>query len=326
MDTTATLTDRYVDAATRSVPEKQRADLAAELRASIADDIDARVESGEDADAAERAVLLGLGDPAKLAAGYTDRPLWLVGPRYFLEWWRLLKLLLWIVLPCVAFGVPLGMTLAGAPFGEIIGTTAGVFFDAIIHLGFWTTLVFVIVERSMPDRPADPLVPWTLEQLPEARPRGAGRGDLITSLVWLGILAGAVLWDHFIGFAPAHPGLSVLHEGLWPLWILGFFALLAIEAVLAVAVYAARGWTVSLAVVNAIVNLLLISAGLSLLARERLLNLDFWATIVPADSAGTVTTVMVVLTGFGIVGVAVWDAIDAFLKTRSRGRTPLVRS
>ncbi len=31
----ATLTDRYVDAAMRSVPERQRADIAAELRAAI---------------------------------------------------------------------------------------------------------------------------------------------------------------------------------------------------------------------------------------------------------------------------------------------------
>ena len=43
---TSTLTDRYIDAAMRTVPEKQRADLAAELRASIDDQIDARVESG----------------------------------------------------------------------------------------------------------------------------------------------------------------------------------------------------------------------------------------------------------------------------------------
>ena len=65
------------------------------------------------ASAAERAVLTDLGDPDKLAAGYTDRPLHLIGPRYYLDWWRLLKLLLWIVLPCAAFGVALGQTLAG---------------------------------------------------------------------------------------------------------------------------------------------------------------------------------------------------------------------
>ena len=106
--TATTLTDRYVAAAMRTVPEKQRDDLGAELRASIDDQIDARVENGEPHGDAERAVLTELGDPDKLAAGYTDRPLYLIGPRYYLDWWRLLKLLLWIVPACAAFGVALG--------------------------------------------------------------------------------------------------------------------------------------------------------------------------------------------------------------------------
>ena len=49
MATTTSLTDRYVDAAMRTVPEKQRADLAAELRASIDDQIDARSSAARSA-------------------------------------------------------------------------------------------------------------------------------------------------------------------------------------------------------------------------------------------------------------------------------------
>ena len=41
--TTDTLTDRYVWAVLKSLPEAKRADIDRELRASIADDIDARV-------------------------------------------------------------------------------------------------------------------------------------------------------------------------------------------------------------------------------------------------------------------------------------------
>ena len=61
--TEVTLTDRYIDATVRSVPERQRADLSAELRSSIADQIEARVEGGADPAEAERAVLTALGDP-----------------------------------------------------------------------------------------------------------------------------------------------------------------------------------------------------------------------------------------------------------------------
>ena len=108
---TTNLTDRYVAAAMRTVPEQQRADLAAELRASIDDQIDARVEQGEERDAAERSVLTELGDPDVLAAGYTGRRLYLIGPKLYLVWWRLLKLLLSIVLPFAVAAVALGVLL-----------------------------------------------------------------------------------------------------------------------------------------------------------------------------------------------------------------------
>ena len=138
---TATLTDRYVLAVTRSIPEQQRADVADELRASIADQLDARIEAGEPANAAERAVLTELGDPDRLAAGYADRPLSLIGPRYFLEWKRLLVLLLWIVVPLAAFGLALGQTLSGtgARFSDMI---ASVVFLAIAAAALlWDQLV-----------------------------------------------------------------------------------------------------------------------------------------------------------------------------------------
>jgi len=60
------LTDRYVGATLRSIPEKQRADIEAELRASIGDEIDARVESGEDEESAEQEVLTALEMPRQV--------------------------------------------------------------------------------------------------------------------------------------------------------------------------------------------------------------------------------------------------------------------
>ena len=42
--TSSTLTDRYVAATLRTLPEKQRPDIEKELRASIADAVDDRIE------------------------------------------------------------------------------------------------------------------------------------------------------------------------------------------------------------------------------------------------------------------------------------------
>src|SRR5690606_21615629 len=102
-DMTTTLTDRYIAATVRSLPPQLQAEVRDELRASIADAVDARTEQGEPLEAAGRAVLSELGDPSILAAGYADRPLHLIGPKYFLTWWRLLKVLVAIV-PACAFG------------------------------------------------------------------------------------------------------------------------------------------------------------------------------------------------------------------------------
>ena len=78
----ATLTDRYVTATVRDLPDKQRAEVVRELRTTIADQIDARPEAGRPiSPEAERAVLTELGDPVRLAAGYSGRPLYLIGPR-----------------------------------------------------------------------------------------------------------------------------------------------------------------------------------------------------------------------------------------------------
>ncbi len=311
---TTTLTDRYVDAAMRTVPEKQRPDLSAELRASIADQIDARVEAGEARPGAERAVLNELGDPDKLAAGYTDRPLWLIGPRYYLEWWRLLKLLLWIVPAAAAFGIALGQTLSGATFGEVVGSTVAGLIGVVVHLVFWTTLVFAVIERTSGRDGGEPLVAWSLDQLPEPRESGARPADLIATIVFLVLGAAAILWDLLIGFVPG-TDLSFLDPGLWPWWIAGLFVLMALEGVLALLVYRAGRWTFGLAVANAVLALAVAVPALWLLAEGRLLNPGFFPTLVPEDGT-EVAQIIAIITGFGIATITVWDIVDAFLKAR----------
>ncbi|BDV31671.1 hypothetical protein Microterr_23310 [Microbacterium terricola] len=299
----------------RTVPERQRADLGAELRASIDDQIDARLGAGEPAEIAEREVLTGLGDPDKLAAGYTDRPLHLIGPKYYLDWWRLLKLLMWIVPPFAAFGVALGMTLAGDPFGSIVGTTVTVVLQVIVHLGFWVTFVFVLVERySTRATEDDALVPWTLDQLPQPRQSGAGLGEMLTSVVGLVVGVGAIIWDQVIGFVPG-VDISFLDPGLWPWWLGGLFLVMAVQTGLQVVVYLVGRWTMTLAGISAALTLVASVPALWLLSQDRLINPQFWTTVIPDDGA-EVGQIVSIVAGFGIAAGAIWAIIDVFLKAR----------
>jgi hypothetical protein len=96
---TSSLTDRYVAATLRSVPKPQRPDIERELRASIGDAVDARVDNGERQDDAEFAALTDLGTPALLAANYSGRSLNLIGPEVYLQYTKTLKALALIALP-----------------------------------------------------------------------------------------------------------------------------------------------------------------------------------------------------------------------------------
>jgi len=312
----STFTDRYVHAVTRTLPEQQRGDVADELRASIADQIEDRLEAGAEADAAERDVLNALGDPDVLAAGYADRPLHLIGPRYFLEWRRLLKLLLVIVVPLAAFGVALGQTLAGAPIGAIIGSTIGVGLSVAVHLAFWTTLVFAVVERS--DDAKTAMTPWTVDRLPAENPYTGARGiDMIVSVVFLAVAAIAFVWDQLVGLVYLQgEWVSFLSRDLWPWWATGLLIAMAAEAVLQIVVFLRRRWTYALAAVNTVLNVVVAVPALWLLSQRELLSPDFWLTVIPHGEGEKVFGILSLLTGIAIIGIAAWDTVDSFLKAR----------
>nr|WP_274637220.1 permease prefix domain 1-containing protein [Microbacterium bovistercoris] len=311
----ATLTERYVDAAMRTVPQPQRSDLSAELHASIADQIDARIEAGDAPASAEAAVLTELGDPEVLAAGYTGRQLHLIGPRYYLDWWRLMKVLLWIVPVCTAFGVALGQVLAEAPAGGIIGTTVVAVLTSILHVAFWTTLIFVILERT--GHETMDAGPWTPERLPEPKQSGATFADMVASIVMLLALAGAMLWDLWLGFVPGHR-VSLLDAELWPIAILILFAIMACKAVLVIMVHLHGRWTARDAVVNAV--LVLAAVGTLVYNNGHLLNPGFFEAVGGADGAAGAHRVVTIVAWFVIGVIALWDILDTFLKARRSRR------
>lgn len=310
--TDSTLTDRYVAAAMRTVPEKARADLATELRTSIDDQIDARLVAGEGRAAAERAVLESLGDPEQLAASYTDRPLHLIGPRYYLAWLRLLKILLLSVVPAVGGAVVLGQVIAGEPVGTVIGTTIVTLQLVALHLVFWTTLVFALVERAEPK--ASVISPWTPDQLPEPPVQGAGRADVIATLVFLGIGASAVVWDVLVGLTRTPDGpVPLLNPALWPWWIAGLLAVMAGQAAVVLAVRRARRWTIGLATVQTVLGTVVAVAAIRLLQAGELVN-PAWVAVVGAGVDAEARRVIAIVTAFTIAGVVMWGAIDAYRK------------
>ena len=89
-----------------------------------------------------------LGDPIRLAAGYTGRPLALIGPAAYPSWRRLLTLLLAIVVPIVAILAGVGAVIDDDSLGTVLGTVWVAAITTAVHLAVWVTVVYAVLERA----------------------------------------------------------------------------------------------------------------------------------------------------------------------------------
>ena len=266
---TATLTQRYITATTKNLGAALESDVRAELEASIADAIEARIEQGVQQADAERAVLTELGDPALLAAGYADRQLHLIGPRYYLTWVRLVRILLTTVPIITAVGAALVESFSNDSIGEIIAAGITMGLSAIVYVAFWVTLVFAVLDRLRTTTGAH----CNVDRLPEQHNSHANRGDFIASLTGLTLVAVAVLWDSLHGLArlDAEP-VALLNPVLWPWLISGLFLLIAAQAALSVRIFIVGQWSTAMAIVNTTLAILFMSLMATLLGRGELIN------------------------------------------------------
>ena len=304
--------ERYIAATINELPAELHNEVRPELYASIADAIEARMALGEDRDTAERTVLTELGDPAVLAAGYADRPLHLIGPRYYVAWWRLLKRLLIIIPPIIFVLVAFAQVLAGSGIGAVIAEAIVATMSTALHICFWVTLAFAIMERTGTDLGTT----WDLNQLPEPHEQRPGRMDMLGSLVFLGLFLGAIIWDQLPGFIRINgESIAVLNPQLWP-WTMGVFLLLvALEIIFAIALYRRGGWSVTMGVLNTLLNVAFFSWFITLLARGELFSAEFLNLAVENGVGDASFYTLAVMFGFGVGVVALWDIIDGWIKT-----------
>lgn len=312
------LSERYITATINELPAEMHDDVRAELEASIADAIMARIEQGEVRETAERAVLTELGDPSLLAANYADRPLHLIGPRYYLTWWRLLKRLLVIIPPIVFVIVAFAQVLAGGNIGDILAEAIVATISTILHVCFWVTLTFVIIERSGGDLG----ISWSVDNLPEPQDARRGKGDFIASLVFIGLMLAALIWDQTRAFIHIEgESVAVLNPELWPWAMISLIGLLVLEAIFALVLYTRGGWNFLMAAVNTLLSMAFFSWFITLLVRGELFSAEFtnlWSDNgVHEDNLYT----LAVIFGFGVAVIAIWDIIDGWVRATRANRS-----
>ncbi len=316
------LTERYLAAALRGIPESQRADVERELRSSIDDALEDRVSAGEDRAQAERAVLEGLGDPVRLAAGLAGRPLYLIGPDLFVEYRGLLFMLLSIVMPIVGI-VQAGVAIASGDdlIGAVIAGIGGAW-TVGLHIFFWVTLTFVLVERLDAARDAKREITgaagrWTVDRLPALPPgrvtAGETVGEVVTGIITIGgiFFLNGVAWFHDASGAP----IPLFNPDVWGVVMPVLVGLLVALAALQVVVFLAGGWTVLLAGVNAVLLIAWAAPVISLALSGSLINPSFADALGWPPLAAGNGPAMLGLAGVTAL-VTLWEIVDGFRRAR----------
>jgi hypothetical protein len=317
---TTDLTDRYIWAVTRSLPEDQRKEVGRELRASIEDAVETRLETGETPKAAEVNALQELGDPARLAGQYAERPAWLIGPKYYYDWMRLLKLLFAIVLP-IAFVALFIINFIAGGVGQAFGAAFGISFSIAVHLAFWPTAIFALVERY---GKGNEIPEWTVDFLPqlpvdEKKPGNSPLAELIASVVFLGFFAGWLIWQQFNSVfedAAGNP-VPLLNPDLWSFWLPYVLVVAVLELLFAVALYAVRRWTWALAIVNIPLALAGTIPVIWLFVTHQVWNAEFVAQL--GWNADAVLLADNIAAG-AFALIAIWDMADGILKAARASR------
>lgn len=312
----ATLTDKYVHAVTRSLPEEQRADVADELRVTIADRIDSlRDNERLDHDEAEYAAVAELDDPIRMTAGYTGRPLHLIGPAVYPTYVRVLKSILFAVLPVIVVVLVATKVLQGDSAGAIVGHAAWTTFTIGIQIAFWVTLVWVLVERgATPGSTPEQLgTKWKPEHLPEP-PRATQfpLGETIASVAFLLVSIGFLVGQHFWAWhEDGSESLPMLDPDLWSSWLPFLIVVLVAMIGLEIAKRRTGHWTTALAGTNTALALLFAVPVVWLAAADRLLNPALLPVIEDhIGDPGHINNVVIVAT----VAITLWDLFDSWRK------------
>ncbi|PAL15069.1 HAAS signaling domain-containing protein [Peribacillus simplex] len=283
------LIELYIQEVTRRLPEKNRADIALELQSTIEDMLP---EDHTEQDV--KAVLLKLGDPVTLASGYRDRPMHLIGPRYYDVYINLLKM----ILPIAAV-ISLIALVGDNPFRDtgntvilkIIGKGISGIISTGIQVFFWLTLSFAILERLDTSKDQSPLTkdlkPWTPENLKDipniSRKKAVPMIEVFASLLGLSVFA-ALYFNaaNLLGVYEKRNGSLIFvtpsfnQDVLNSYWLL-VSCVIIMGVLLAIYKLFLGRWTLKLALFHAIYQLLYTLAFIIIISNPDLLNPEFLA-------------------------------------------------
>ncbi|EEL55831.1 hypothetical protein bcere0023_26480 [Bacillus cereus Rock4-2] len=160
-----------------------------------------------------KSVLEKLGSPVSLANGYLDRPMHLIGPRYFDVYTTLLKMIIPIAAVIALISMVaenfIGYSGDQAVLNvilQLIGKGIGGIFEVGLHVFFWLTVVFVILERTDKDKGIEPLTTslkkWTPDDLKNIsyipKKKAISKFEVFGGLMWTAVWATLYFYANYL--------------------------------------------------------------------------------------------------------------------------------
>ena len=315
------LIDIYIQEVIRLLPEKNRKDIALELRSTIEDMLPEQYSEEE-----VKSVLKDLGNPAILANGYNDRPMYLIGPRYYEMYITIIK----IVLPIAAIVSFVSLLAHQIITFNSNGAVLNIILDIILygivaiietcmHTFFWITIAFLIAERVDSTKGNDPVnfnfKKWSPEDLmdtPDLSKKRISDSEIVFSLFWTALWATCYFYaDHLFGvYEKGNQGLIFVTPALDQEVLLSYWPMIIVVAILEVglAIYKLieRKWTKKLALYNTVIQVVVTTIFIIILLNPNLLEIDFkvWAGFDEQIVKGV--AIVIFITG------ALWNIIDSY--------------
>ena len=328
------LIDIYIQEVTRRLPEKMRTDIALELRSTIEDMLPDHYSEEE-----VKGVLNNLGSPAVLASGYKDQPMHLIGPRYFDLYVSLVKMIVPIAtvisLITVVAQYFIGFSGEEAMLNmifTIIGEGIGTFIEVGIHVFFWLTITFVIIEKVDKEKNQQPLTSsmkkWTADELKNIayipKKKAISKFEVFGSLMWTAIWATLYIYaNQLVGVYEGSGNrlefvMPALNQDVllqyWPIIVM----IIGVEIALSLYKLLKAQWTKRMAIYNAIFQIITTIIFISILVNPNLMNEQFIAYMtdlftITTDQLNTsiIRSVVVIY----IISAAV-SVFDGFKKAR----------
>ncbi|KGR77871.1 hypothetical protein [Ureibacillus manganicus] len=328
------LIDVYINEVTRRLPEKNREDIGLELRSTIEDMLP---EDSTEQDI--KVVLNNLGNPAVLASNYSEKPMHLIGPRYYDVYVSLLKM----ILPIAAV-VAIISLLAENIFNYnedqaflsvalmVLGKGIWLIIEVFIQTFFWLTIVFAIIERVDNTKDLNPLSfngkKWTPEDLKSVahvpRKKAVSNGYVFFSLLWTAIWVTVYFnADHLLGvYQKGENGLQFVMPALnqpilnayWPVVII----CVVLEVALALFMLFKKQWTKNIALLNVVKELVGTISVIVIITNVAIFNQEF--IVYMSDllnlNENAITGYIQWLTIIVYPIFAIWNCIDGYLKAK----------